>query len=238
MIEIGICDDEKEYRDMLYEMVVRSLFQFDEVEFRYYETGNQIIEEIEKNEFKCDLLLLDINMPGRNGLKTAEYIRTHQVDVDIIFVTVSAEHVFDGYTYQAFSYLVKPLEYGRLSDELKRYVKLKENTSKCLHVNIGGKKVQIFLDRVKYFAADGRKIFVCERGRKDMTSFYAKIGELQEILQGYDFLRCHHSYLVNSRYVSSYSRTEIDVDSEKLPVSRRYAEEIRNYFDSQGGSRI
>ena len=176
MIEIGICDDEKEYRDMLYEMVVRSLFQFDEVEFRYYETGNQIIEEIEKNEFKCDLLLLDINMPGRNGLKTAEYIRTHQVDVDIIFVTVSAEHVFDGYTYQAFSYLVKPLEYGRLSDELKRYVKLKENTSKCLHVNIGGKKVQIFLDRVKYFAADGRKIFVCERGRKDMTSFYAKIG--------------------------------------------------------------
>ena len=93
MIEIGICDDEKEYRDMLYEMVVRSLFQFDEVEFRYYETGNQIIEEIEKNEFKCDLLLLDINMPGRNGLKTAEYIRTHQVDVDIIFVTVSAEHV-------------------------------------------------------------------------------------------------------------------------------------------------
>lgn len=48
MIEIGICDDEKEYRDMLYEMVVRSLFQFDEVEFRYYETGNQIIKEIEK----------------------------------------------------------------------------------------------------------------------------------------------------------------------------------------------
>lgn len=233
MINIGICDDERKYRDMLYEMVSKSMFQFDDVNFKYYETGKQIIEEIEKNEFKCELLLMDINMPEKNGLKTAEYIRANQIDVDIIFVTVSVEHVFDGYTYQAFSYLVKPLEYNRLSDELKRYMKLKENTSKCLHVNIGGKKVQIFLDRVKYFAADGRKIYVCERGKKEMISFYAKIGELWETLRGDDFLRCHQSYLVNAKYVQSYSRTEIDVGSENVPVSRRYVEEIRNYFESQ-----
>lgn len=238
MITIGICDDEKEYRDMLYEMVIKSMFQFDDVDFKYYGTGSQIAEEIGRNEFKCDLLLLDINMPGKNGLKTAEYIRERRIDVDIIFVTVSVEHVFDGYTYQAFSYLVKPLEYSRLSDELKRYMKLKENTSRCLHVNIGGKKVQIFLDRVKYFAADGRKIFVCERGQKEMISFYAKMSELQEILQKYDFLRCHQSYLVNTRYVQSYSRTEIDVDGEKVPVSRRYIEEVRNYFEGQEDNRI
>ena len=131
MIDISICDDEKEHRDLLYEMVLKSMFRFDDVNFKYYETGSQIIEEIEKDEFKCDLLLLDIHMPGKDGLTTAEYIREHQIDVDIIFVTVSVEHVFDGYTYQAFSYLVKPLEYTRLSDELKRYMKLNEKIGRA-----------------------------------------------------------------------------------------------------------
>lgn len=238
MIDISICDDEKEYRDLLYEMVMKSMFQFDEVNFKYYETGSQIIEEIEKNEFKCDLLLLDIHMPGKDGLKTAEYIRDHQIDVDIIFVTVSVEHVFDGYTYQAFSYLVKPLQYGRLSDELKRYMKLKENTSRCLHVNIGGKKVQIALDRVKYFAANCRKIFVCERGNEETISFYAKMDELMETLKEFDFLRCHQSYLVNTKFIQSYSRTEIDVGGDTIPISRRYIKDVRSYLESQEESKI
>lgn len=153
-------------------------------------------------------------------------------------MTVSVEHVFDGYTYQAFSYLVKPLEYTRLSDELKRYMKLKENTSRCLHVNIGGKNVQIALDRVKYFAANGRKIYVCERGHGETISFYAKMDELTETLKEFDFLRCHQSYLVNSKFIQSYSRTEIDAGGDTIPVSRRYTKDVRDYFGSQEGSRI
>ena len=230
MIYIGICDDEKEHQKAVYNAVSTALFQFDEMEFSYYNSGKQVIDEIENGEFKCELLLLDINMPQTDGLETASYIRNHQIDVDIIFVTVSSEHVFDGYTYQAFSYLLKPLDEGRLSEELGRYMKLRENCSKCLHVNVAGKRVQIFLDRVKYFMADGRKIFVCQRGNEEL-SFYAKMGDLEETLQNDDFLRCHQSYLVNVKYVQSYSRTEIDVAGDTIPISRRYVDEVREYFD-------
>lgn len=230
MIYIGICDDDKEHRTILYETAFKAVFEFGEVEFSYYSSGVQLLEEIEHNRFRCELLLLDINMPEVDGLRAAAYIRGHQIDVDIIFVTVSAEHVFDGYTYQAFSYVLKPLNHGRLSDELKRYMKLKSNAPRCLHVRIGGRKVQIFLDRVKYFAADGRKIFVCQRGESERLSFYAKISDLQKTLEGEKFLRCHQSYLVNTAYVQSYSRTELDVGDDAVPVSRRYVENVRNYF--------
>lgn len=230
MIYIGICDDEKEHCDILHDMVCKSMFQFDDVEFSYYSSGAQIIEAIEKNEFKCELLLLDINMPKVDGLSAAAYIREHQVDVDIIFVTISAEHVFDGYTYQAFSYLLKPLEDERLSNELERYMKLRANCSKCLHVNVGGKKVQIFLDRVKYFATDGRKIIVYQRGTKEEISFYAKIADLQDTLQEADFFRCHQSYLVNAKYVRGYSRTQIDMGDDVVPISRRYVEAVKEHF--------
>lgn len=235
MIYIGICDDEKCFREAIHEMICKCVFQYDDITFSYFSSGAEVIEAIENKKFNCELLFLDINMPETNGLQTAAFIRENRIDVDIIFVTVSSEHVFDGYTYRAFTYLLKPLNVTRLSDELGRYMKLRENCSKCLYVNVGGKKVQIFLERVKYFAAEGRKILVIQKGEKELLSFYAKMGDLQETLQDDDFLRCHQSYLVNAKYIQSFSRTEINLSDEAIPVSRRYVEDVRNYFQNKSG---
>ncbi len=231
MIYIGICDDEEKFRETVYEQVFKIMFRFDDVEFSYYSSGEQVIKEIDAGVFSCELLLLDIHMPERDGLETAAYIREHQVDVDIIFITVSTEHVFDGYTYQAFSYLLKPLSGNRLSNELERYMKRRENDARCLHVKVAGKKVQIYLDRVKYFVTQGRKIIACHKGNIEDISFYAKIGDLEQTLQKDEFFRCHQSYLVNARYVQSYSRTEIEVDGDLLPISRRYKELVQEYME-------
>lgn len=237
MIYIGICDDEKEHRELLKEMVVKTMFQYDEVEFHFYESGQQVITEIENGNFSCELLLLDIHMKDIDGLETAAYIRSHRVDVDIIFVTVSTEHVFDGYTYQAFSYLLKPLDYNRLSDELKRYMSLKDNCSKCLHVNVRGKKVQIFLDKVDYFMADGRKIIAYQKGETENITFYAKMSDLQETLKNDDFLRCHQSFLVNMHHIQKYSRKELDVGGNVVPVSRKYVDDVKECMERQEASR-
>ena len=114
MLRIGICDDEKIIQDELKDMVSHIVFQYGEVEFSTFSSGKDVITAVEEKTFTCDLLLLDIHMPERDGIETAKYIRMHQVDVDIIFVTVSKEHVFDGYTYQAFSYLLKPIQYQKI----------------------------------------------------------------------------------------------------------------------------
>lgn len=230
MIHIGICDDKKQHRELLKENTCKALFQYDEVKFSIYNSGEEVIEAIEEKRFFCELLLLDIHMPGKSGLDVAAYIRERQVDVDIIFVTVSSEYVYDGYTYRAFSYLLKPIDVDRINSELQRYVKMKQTSSKCLHVNIGGKRVQIILDQIKYFTSDGRKIMACKRSEEDEISFYAKLNELEKTLREEGFLRCHQSYLVNTKYVQAYSRTEIDVEGEFIPISRRYVEEVRKQF--------
>ena len=238
MIYIGICDDDREHQKLIADMVTKSLFSYDDVEFSCYDSGDQVIQAIEKEEMECELLLLDIRMPGRDGLQTAAYIREHGVDVDLIFVTAATEHVFDGYTYQAFSYLLKPLDYKKISGEMARYLELKQKGADCLHVQIGGKKVQIFLNRVKYFATEGRKIIVYQRGEEENLSFYAKMNDLQETLKDMDFLRAHQSYLVNARYVQSYTRTEMDVGGSLVPIARRYIETVRQRFaDSWGGKK-
>ena len=129
--------DEYEFQNGMHSILVKQyeIKDSDEeryiAEFEYKDIHYQIKGTIEKEEFDIDLLLLDINMPEYDGLNTAKYIRENNVDVDIIFITVSAEHIFDGYTYKAFSYILKPVDKKRLDDEIGRYM---TERSKCTNL--------------------------------------------------------------------------------------------------------
>lgn len=230
VLYIGICDDEKEYRSQVRELFSRALFQYDEIKTVLYKNATEVIKAIEKDEFWIDLLLLDIHMPGKSGLALAEYIRMNQIDVDIIFVTVSHDHVFDGYTYQAFTYLLKPLDYERIKEEVKRYVELKNKSTDCLHIRINGRSEKIVLNQVFYISAVGRKVSF--HNRDGELSAYAKLSDLEETLEDYGFFRCHQSYLINKKFVQSHSRTSLTVAGEKVPVSRRYIGSVKDIMNA------
>lgn len=229
MLHIAICDDNENIRAKLKDILENMLFKYDECEFQLYDSGEAMIESVEAGEFNAELLLLDIHMGKADGLEVAGWIREHQVDVDIMFVTVSEDHVFDGYQFRAFSYLLKPLKKQRLQEEIDRYMKERSDQPGCLHVTIGGRKEQVFLDRVYYFQGDKRKIFIHEIDSED-RSFYAKMDELDEMLKDYEFIRCHQSYLVNKKFVKSVSRTELTLADEVIPISRKYTDDVRETF--------
>ena len=239
MLHLGICDDEKEHRRQVYEMFSRALFSYDEIEidFVYFKMAEEVIEAIEQNEFFVDLLLLDIHMPGKDGLRLAVYILSRQIDVDIIFITVSPDHVFDGYTYQAFTYLLKPLDYGRIREEVKRYVELKNQNTDCLHIKINGREEKVILNEVFYISAGGRKVYF--HTRDEEMSAYAKMDEMEATLEEFGFFRCHQSYLVNEKFVEAHSRVTLTVAGTDVPISRKYVESVRNRMDAalQGEAR-
>lgn len=233
MLHLGICDDNREHQRQIYDLVSRAIFKYDEVDFVYYASGLEVIQAIDEDIFLCDLLFLDIHMPAGDGLETAKYIRENRIDVDIIFITISAEHVFDGYTYQAFSYLLKPVDELRLSDEIGRYMMQRNQYSQCLQVKINGREEHILLNPIRYFATEGRRVCSYQRKGEQGISFYAKLNDLEQTLSESDFIRCHQSYLVNRRFVQGYSRTEIRVDGIILPISRKYVENVRNHIKQE-----
>ena len=71
MLRIGICDDDREYREKIHDLVIHSIFSYDDAQVVHYMSGKQVVDDIEKEEFDIDLLLLDINMPEYDGLNTA-----------------------------------------------------------------------------------------------------------------------------------------------------------------------
>ena len=64
MIYIGICDDVKTHRTMMYETAFRAMFEFDEVEFICYESGARVIEGSEQTRFQWELLPVEIYLSG------------------------------------------------------------------------------------------------------------------------------------------------------------------------------
>ena len=97
MLRIALCDDQNNELDELKIAIEKAVFAHTDYDFERYHSGVDVIEAIEQNDFWADILFLDIHMPGMNGLKVAEYIRKNEVDVDIIFFTISVEDIFEGY---------------------------------------------------------------------------------------------------------------------------------------------
>lgn len=224
MLRIGICDDETGVRQEIYELVSKVLFKYTELDFYYYRNGQDVISSIENREFRAELLLLDIHMPNRDGVFVADYIRKNSIDVDIIFITVSNQHVFQGYKYKAFAYCVKPVAQSQLDSVLVRYMEEKKRTPYCINVSINGQDMRIALNRVIYFESQKRKIIAHMIG--DDISFYGKMNDLEAVLPNERFFRCHQSYIVNRDMIDSVRRTEIVVSGMMIPMSRKYYESM------------
>ncbi|MCI8508030.1 MAG: FHA domain-containing protein [Lachnospiraceae bacterium] len=161
-------------------------------------------------------------MPVIDGISVAQYIRKYDIDVDIIFITVSNQYIFQGYQYRAFAYCMKSVAASQLANSLIRYMEEKKNRSHCINIFVNGRNVQIPLNRVVFFESQKRQIIAHVIG-EDII-FYGKMSELEEALPVDKFFRCHQSYIVNRDRIDSVRRTEVIVSGIPVPMSRKYYE--------------
>jgi len=99
---IAICDDEKVIRDQI-ELFIRE--QKGKYSVVQYDSGERLLSD---NKF-FDLVFLDIQMEGRNGIDIARELRRRKNCNILVFVTGAKEYVYDAFDVSAFHYLLKPL---------------------------------------------------------------------------------------------------------------------------------
>ncbi len=236
MLKIGICEDEKETANRLHDILVRVLFSYTEIEIQHFADGFEVIDAIQKDVFHIDLLFLDIHMQTIDGIQTAQFIRKNHIDVDIIFLTVSKEHVFEGYNYRAFAYCLKPLDEVKIAVDIRRYMEERNKCSDYLNVMIKGKEQRLSLDKIIYFESQKRKIIAYTL--VEQLTFYAKLDEIESLIADKGFLRCHQSYMVNQKMIDSVGRTEIVAQGMHIPMSRKYYEGLGNGKEENANIRL
>lgn len=227
MLRIGICDDQMEARDTLRFALEKVIREGAEQIVYEFSTGESAVRWLEKHPGEIDLLFLDVEMKGINGMEAAGQIREFDKELYIVFVTGYRDYVFDGYKVNALDYVIKPAGTERLSEVLGRvrekiFDKREEN---FIFKNPEG-TYRIPLENISYFYSDKRKVNVVlkEKDEKEAYSFYGKLDQVETQLSG-AFVRIHQRYLVNPGQVTYIGGESVTVGGKELPMSRNMKEE-------------
>ena len=216
---IGICDDEKQQRNQLRRTIERLLqlmgecYKVDE-----YESGEELLAGI--RTFVPDILFLDIEMTGLNGMEAARELRKNHKETILIFVTAFPDFVFQGYEVQAFHYILKPYKEEKIKEVFEKAVResdMKKEQYYLIEQKSGIRR--LLLKDIIYLKSEGRNIEAVTK--EETIRFGGKLSEMEEKLPSY-FQRIHNRYLVNLNFVLKLESGSVLCDAGQLPVSRAY----------------
>ncbi|MDE6221378.1 MAG: LytTR family DNA-binding domain-containing protein [Lachnospiraceae bacterium] len=232
-MQIAVCDDEKEIRE-LYAAKIRQLYPYADVV--QYQSGEELLAAHQKP----DILLLDIQMPGRNGMETAEQLRRSSKEMVIIFVSALEEYVFQAFDVGAFHYLVKPFDDEKFAKVLARAVAQYEDSRKqenhkdrekempSLVITRGGEHITVRIADIVYAEVFDRKVIL--HTMDSDVEYYGKMKELMAKV-GDDFYRPHRAYLVNFNYIRKYDATTIYLRrGQALMARQNYHDFVKSYL--------
>lgn len=227
MLRIGICDDQMEARDALRFQLEKVLREESEQIVYEFSTGESAVRWLKKHPGEIDLLFLDVEMKGINGMEAAGQIREFDRDICLVFVTGYVDYVFDGYKVNALDYVIKPVGAERIGEVLKRVrEQIFDNREKAFCFKTLEGTYRLPLSDISCFYSDKRKVNVVCAGREEKLSyaFYGKLDEVEEQLSG-AFVRVHQRYLVNPKWVTRIGGESVTVDGQSIPMSRAMKEE-------------
>ncbi|MCL2035541.1 MAG: LytTR family DNA-binding domain-containing protein [Oscillospiraceae bacterium] len=223
MLSIAVCDDEILLQHTLIAKV-NDYLNRNRLDGKA--TGFSRGEDIVSKSNSFDILLLDIEMSGINGMQTAVELREQGKDCQIIFVTSHSSYVYDAFNVDASNFLVKPVTDEKLFSAMDKAVRRvhKNSDSSFLLVKKGNDILKLRFCDILFCESINHKIVIhTENG---ITDYYESIATLEKKLDS-DFFRCHRSYIINLKRVASYEKDTIIFDNgTHALVSRRKANEL------------
>ena len=232
-MQLAICDDEKEIRELYAEKIKHFYPDADLVQYR---SGEELLIAYRKP----DILLLDIQMPGRNGMEIAKQLRGSCKEMVIIFVRALEEYVFQAFDVGAFHYLVKPFDDEKLAEVLARAVgqyednrkreehKKKERETSSLVITRGGEHVTVRIEDIVYAEVFDRKVII--HTMDSDIEYYGKMKELEQKV-GDGFYRPHRAYLVNLNFIRKYDAATIYLKrGQALMAKQNYHDFVKSYL--------
>lgn len=205
----------------------------------------KVIEETEPN-----IVFIDINIPGKNGLELAEEIKRILPDTVLIFFTAYDDYAVKAFEIKVYDYILKPYDEIRIRKSLDSAVsnfgdkfenkiigkeQIQNNTSiiNKIACEKNGRIILIDIDKIYFCYSEAEKNYV----KTDESVYYCS-KTLQELLVKTQFFRCHRSYIVNLNKVKevyqwfngTYKLIIDNKDNSELPVSRLHVKEIKQIF--------
>ncbi len=187
---------------------------------------------------QVDLIFLDIQMPGLNGL---QFVQTLKFPPMVIFITAYQEHALEGFNLDAVDYLLKPVSFERFVKACNKAYELfrlhqkgghREDQPGYFFVYVEYNQVKITISDILYIEGmkDYVRIFLAAATKPVITKMSLKA--LEDKLMPYRFARIHKSYIVSVDKIAAIKRDLISIGQTELPLSESYRSNLDNILPS------
>lgn len=217
---LAVCDDRREELD-----AVSSLLEAWQAEretalpYRAFQSAVELLETARQERFTA--YLLDVMMPGMDGLEAAREIRRFDLAAEIIFLSTSPGFAYESYGVRALNYLLKPLEREKLFSLLDQICLQEQRNEEALTLKTSAAIVRVPYAHISYVEVIRKHVY-----------FHLVDGNVREVagslkdfeamlLHRPEFMRVHRSYIANMFQVEELSSAGLRTfQGDTLPVSR------------------
>lgn len=222
-MKIAICDDEKIFLDSLEEKIYGILSKLD-CEVIPFGSAEALLS----SAMDYDLIFLDIEMGGMDGMRAAKQIRETDFETPIVFLTSHTEMAIEGYEVNAFRFLKKPVEEEKLRQTLQD-IQLMKASHKGVMIKAGGEEIVVIPSEVLFLESDNNNVRIITSSGSITTRL--KLSEAIEIFNRINdtIRKVHRCSAVNLDHVARLrDREAVLDDGSVIAVSRSCFADFKN----------
>ena len=196
-------------------------------DFLFWLPGSETLVRYDKHTEKAeamlhdaDLIFFDIEMPGLSGMDVAKKVREYDKHTTIVFVTNLAQYAIEGYSVNAFDFLLKPINYSSFELKLDRVFHELHHHMDENFITIGNKQgiTRLNVNDILYVEVKNHDLIY--HSLKEEYRIRSTMLKAVEELSQYHFELCNACYLVNLKYVNRIENNMVEIGESKLMISQ------------------
>ncbi|MCM1024694.1 MAG: LytTR family DNA-binding domain-containing protein [Prevotella sp.] len=224
---VAICDDEEAMRNSL----ARLLQEYGakrgvDIIADRFENGSGLL----RAQRKYEIVFMDYQLNGIDGIETSRKIREANDDCTIIFVSAFPEAALDSFEVGTFRFLKKPVDKSKLFRALDDYFK-SEDRDNYIVIKTRDRVWKIKISDIIYAEAKGKHTVV--RTVRECLEVTVHLKVIESMLPPVKFVRCQRSYIAGFGHISNHSNTDIFFDNgEMAQIGKAYIKKFKETFQN------
>jgi len=223
VVYIAVCEDEQECRDKIKTHLnnygVSNNYDF---EVAFFSAAEEFWENFQAGYF--NIVFLDIYLENGNGIEIGKKLRSQGEACQIVLITSSRDFAIEGFELEARHYIIKPITAEGIGEALNRCLAMLSEDNTGVLIPVGKLELAIRRKDIMYVEVFN-KVSVIHTTREEIKT-YMPLSQIESLLGGAPFLRCHRCSIVNMNFIADYTTTDFIMkngDQVAIPISNSVA---------------
>jgi len=228
VVYIAVCEDEFEYQKKINHFINNyGVSNGCDFEITFFSTAEDFWESFQASYF--NIIFLDIYLENGNGIEIGKELRSLGEDCQIVFITSSRDYAIEGFELKARHYIIKPISEEKIVEALNRCLAMLTEDCKAIKIPVGKLERAIRLKDIIYVEVFN-KVSIIHTANEEIKT-YLPLTQLESVLGGSPFLRCHRCSIVNMNCVEDFTTTDfIMKNGDRVGIPRSNSVAVRQQY--------